>query len=242
MKPRPLEKGPFEPRSALRVEWNMSRRIFLCWTAGLLPVMNGGCSRLDEQTIASFRRAVESADADGAAQLLETHPKLAAAKLEGGETFLHLAAAKGQAAIVRLLLDKGADVHVADGRGSSAIVPAAGSGSVETVALLLDRGADPGMNASGEMSAIHKAAATGRVEVLRLLHERGVDVNLRLKSGTTPLHAAAMLGNRDAVVYLLENGADVNAQRDDGATPMDWAYGNGHPEIRDLLRERAEKE
>ncbi|MDD5170935.1 MAG: ankyrin repeat domain-containing protein, partial [Syntrophales bacterium] len=51
------------------------------------------------------------------------------------------AAANGRSETVRLLLDRGADIH-ATGRGGDALFGAAEEGHADVVKLLIDRGSD----------------------------------------------------------------------------------------------------
>jgi ankyrin repeat protein len=59
-----------------------------------------------------------------------------------GTTPLHVAAAKGQAEITRLLLERGYDPNAPDAEGIRPLHHAAGGGHAEIVRLLLDAGAD----------------------------------------------------------------------------------------------------
>jgi ankyrin repeat protein len=63
-------------------------------------------------------------------------------KIEDGMTALSWAAANGQEAIARLLLDKGALVDPHDVTGGTPLIQAAAQGHTQIVALLVARGAD----------------------------------------------------------------------------------------------------
>ena len=67
---------------------------------------------------------------------------------------LHAAAAAGHGGILRLLLERGAEVDAAQHGGWTALMSCAKRGDVELVTLLLDHGADPARQAdSGETAA-----------------------------------------------------------------------------------------
>ena len=59
-----------------------------------------------------------------------------------GQTPLHLAAERGNLAVVRLLLGAGTSLEAYDQHGTAAIHLAAANGHAATVALLLDMGAN----------------------------------------------------------------------------------------------------
>ena len=63
-------------------------------------------------------------------------------KDKDGETVLHSAAERGNEAVVRLLVEKGADVKAKDDYGNTTLHSAAKRGSEAVVRLLVDRGAD----------------------------------------------------------------------------------------------------
>jgi ankyrin repeat protein len=124
-----------------------------------------------------------------------------------GWTALHWAAYHGNAKLVRLLLDRGADVNARTINGvdppdvrsevgdesplKTPLFAAAAGGRVNTARLLLDRGADPKVNDPRYGTALHRAAEEGETEVAALLLARGADPNARTKDGATPLHLAA---------------------------------------------------
>jgi ankyrin repeat protein len=70
---------------------------------------------------------------------------------------LVLAAARGDAAAVRALLDRGADVDARDAYGDSALMLAVLYGDADLVKLLLDRKADPRIAAERSVDLGHPA-------------------------------------------------------------------------------------
>jgi ankyrin repeat protein len=87
----------------------------------------------------------------------------------------------------QLLLKYGANVHVADAEGTTALHQACKMGDVETVQLLLDHGAAVNHSDNKGMTALHLAGATKNSRVLQLLLDRGADINIRDNSGRTML-------------------------------------------------------
>lgn len=162
-----------------------------------------------------------------------------------GETALHFAAERGNEKIVRLLVDKGADIHdIGQGftspvlrflRLCSPITLACSrfeASNLATQRFLLKR-ALPNSRANivppGSynivVSALHQAAAYHDESLVQSLLERGFDVNSRDLYGITPLHAAVSQNPccETAVAIaelLLEHGANINARDIGGCTPL----------------------
>ncbi len=133
--------------------------------------------------------------------------------------------------IVKLLLDRGANVHAS---GTRALLNAAKEGGPEVVQLLLQKGADPNarniVKHAGDWAgdtALMYAVQGDFVEAVRLLLAAGADVRAVNESGQTVLMKAARVdaGNdvQTHVVMLkllLDRGVDVNARDKQGKTAL----------------------
>ena len=86
----------------------------------------------------------------------------------GGLTFLMMAVASDHLAVVKLLLDRGADANAADAGGMTALMRAVRGDQREICAALLDWKADPNVREPGGMAVLLVAAGNGRLEVVRL--------------------------------------------------------------------------
>ena len=109
-----------------------------------------------------------------------------------GDASLHVAAGCGHAAVVRLLLARGASVDAPSYDGSRPLHRAASKGSAEAAALLLAAGAavDCGTT-STQQTPLHLAASNGRLGVAKLLVAHGAAVQLRTAGGDTPHNIAS---------------------------------------------------
>ncbi len=122
---------------------------------------------------------------------------------------LHMAAFGGNAANVKLLLDRGADMRLRAKTKfrNAALLVAMLTSDYETVKLLLDRGADV-LERQGEGdTALHEAAASGNLEMVKLLVERESDLEARDDEGKSPLDYAVERKHDEVAAYLRSKGA-----------------------------------
>ncbi|KAL1686000.1 ankyrin repeat-containing domain protein, partial [Schizophyllum commune] len=123
--------------------------------------------------------------------------------------------------IIRLLLEKGANIEDCDDVGWTSLHLATRHWSLSTVRLLLERGANVNALSSVHRTPLHIAACEGHFEIIRLLVESGAALEARDTDGWTPLYLAAR--NRDLYVIelLLDLGSDPQTRADDGTTLLD---------------------
>jgi ankyrin repeat protein len=163
----------------------------------------------------------------------------------GGQNALMWAAANRSPALVKLLVESGADVRARSKGDFTALLFAAQQGDVESARLLLGAGADVNERSGGDRkTALMIATASRHVPLSALLLETGADANAIDAGGFTALHYAALDADGAAMVRaLLANGASPNPRttRDSreyvyagvnltGATPLFLAASRGHAE------------
>ncbi|MDP9382843.1 MAG: ankyrin repeat domain-containing protein [Chloroflexota bacterium] len=125
-----------------------------------------------------------------------------------GWTPLHLASFFAHEDVARLLISRGADIHVVSTNRMEnlPIHAAAANGKTAVVWLLLDHGADVNSRSRG-WSPLDLAVENGNEELVALLLSRGADANARSGDGQSPLSRAAGNGNDGISDLLRQHGA-----------------------------------
>ena len=149
---------------------------------------------------------------------------------------IRTAARMGRLHVVKLLLEKDAEVNAMTYGGNTPLSVAVQAGHLEVVELLLKKGANA--NNIDTYGALNDAASMGHLNVVKLLLENGFDVN-KGSWGTRALCAATSRGHLNVVKVLLENGADVDwGERNWGFTPLHCAVWWGDLDFVELFLER----
>jgi len=139
---------------------------------------------------------------------------------------------RGSAPILRLLLDRGAEVDAPKGKpalfGASALYWSVFAGDRDSAQLLLDRGA----RLSGRVSLggllppwtpIQIATMMDDPAMVSLLAERGASVNDGDSFSVTPLSRAVLRNSVDVARVLISKGAKINQVDQLGMTPLLYA-------------------
>ena len=126
----------------------------------------------------------------------------------GGHTALMCAALDGRTAVVKALLDKGADVNARDKEGRTALMFAVINLHRDAVRVLVERGANVNARADDGGTALIFAASGGDAEIMRALLNQGADVNAGFVStNVTAVAVAAQKGYTEIVRLLQKIGA-----------------------------------
>ena len=147
--------------------------------------------------------------------LLARHHDPGDRQLSTGSTALMRAVKTGDADVVKLLLDHGADGTIIQPNGTTVLMIAAGLGTAPADTVV-----------EVEAPRVSKVTEEGVVKVLELCATRCGDVNAFNADGDTALHGAV---NRSArvVKFILEHGARADMKNKRGLAPLDLALGNG---------------
>ena len=149
------------------------------------------------------------------------------------------AARTGDAAAVRALLARKADVHLAAADGTTALHWAVQHDDLATVEALLRAGAKVGAATRLGVTPLQLAATNGSAVVVTRLLAAGADPNTALPDGETVLMTASRTGAADAVRALLDRGADLRRKEPArGQTALMWAAAENNAAVVTLLMER----
>ena len=174
-------------------------------------------------------------DADAVNALLAAGTDVQAKETSSGQTALMWATAEKHLAVVRTLIDHGADVRARSNGGFTPLLFAARAGDLGLARLLLARGADVNETAADGSSVLTVATVRGHTALAQLLLDEGADPNAD-GAGYAALHWAvgtwenaqthdyngesgewgALVGLRagklELVKALLAHGANPNAR------------------------------
>mmetsp|Transcript_1899 Transcript_1899/g.5551 ORF Transcript_1899/g.5551 Transcript_1899/m.5551 type:complete len:738 (-) Transcript_1899:661-2874(-) len=187
--------------------------------------------------------AAKHGNVEMAAAVLAKHVGALGARGSGGGarsnpgcTPLCHAAHYNHAAIVKLLLSRGAAVDEADDYGWTPLCHAAQCGRVEAAELLVEAGADASAKTAAEgFTPLWLGAQANCADVVHLLFDAGADVNAPDRRRWTPLHTAAASGYLELARLLLDRGAEIEAEDESAATPLFIAAQYGKDEVLQLL-------
>ncbi|WP_218814551.1 ankyrin repeat domain-containing protein [Rickettsiella endosymbiont of Dermanyssus gallinae] len=158
-----------------------------------------------------------------------------------GNTPLHYACKNGNEAFVKLLLEKGTVIDIANGEGNTPLHYACENGNGTIVNLLLKKGVGSSINSENDegTTPLHYACKNGNGIIVNLLlkNEATSSINNKDEKGNTPLHYACKNGNETIINLLLKNGAvlSINHKNEKGNTPLHIACEKGNKGIAAIL-------
>ncbi|XP_030825384.1 ankycorbin isoform X2 [Geospiza fortis] len=165
-------------------------------------------------------QAVENGDPEKVASLLGKKGASATKQDSEGKTAFHLAATKGHAECLRIMVTHGADVTAQDGAGHSALHLAAKNSHPDCIKRLLQSKCPADTTDNSGKTALHYAAACGCLQAVQLLCEHKCPINIKDLDGNIPLLLAVQNGHTEVCKYLLDHGADINTRDKNGRTAL----------------------
>ncbi|KAF1659970.1 Ankycorbin, partial [Aptenodytes patagonicus] len=165
-------------------------------------------------------QAVENGDPEKVASLLGKKGASATKQDSEGKTAFHLAATKGHAECLRIMVTHGADVTAQDGAGHSALHLAAKNSHPDCIKRLLQSKCPADSTDNSGKTALHYAAACGCLQAVQLLCEHKCPINIKDLDGNISLLLAVQNGHMEVCKYLLDHGADINTRDKNGRTAL----------------------
>ena len=141
----------------------------------------------------------------------------------------------GKPDVLRLLLDRNADVHMRDDEGNTSLHFAASHGHPEVARMLLERNAEVNTRNNDGSTPLLRALGARNPDAVWFLLDYNADVHMHDNEGNTPLQRAARNGLLNVSRKLLDRNADVNSCNHHGSTPLLLASENGHADVVQLL-------
>uniref|UniRef100_A0A8C2HY84 Retinoic acid induced 14 n=1 Tax=Cyprinus carpio TaxID=7962 RepID=A0A8C2HY84_CYPCA len=182
--------------------------------------------------------AVEHGEADKVISLLSKKGACPTKHDSEGKSALHVAATRGQAECLAVILAHGADVSLQDTSGFTALHLAAKNNHPECAKKLLQTKCVVDAPDSSGRTALHHAATSGDTVIVQLLCEHKCDVNLKDLDGFTPLLLSARHAHAEVCKSLLDWGANINARDKNGRTAVMLASESSCPAAVELLVQR----
>jgi ankyrin repeat protein len=185
-----------------------------------------------QPTYADFYVAIKRGDISAVTTMLDSGANIERQD-DDGATPLILAIYDHQITMIKLLLERGADVHypiIELPPIYHAVMQ--GTRAPEIIELLLTHGADLNVTAGPRrLSPLHWAAAKGMVHAASFLISQGADTGKSCAGGKT----AAEKAHLSVVRLPMAKGVELHARSGNGGTALIWAASNGHAETVEYL-------
>lgn len=156
-------------------------------------------------------------------QLLAVDTKTMAQQNEEGEWPLHMACRRGCVAIVKCLVEAGADHKCQDNDGFLPLHSACLGGHLDIVQYLLDVDISVlQLKTNFGNTPLHLAACQGNIDLIKLLLMKDASVEDQSADEYLPLHCAAFYGHGEAVQLLLDhcNHKNLDNKNNQGYSPL----------------------
>ncbi len=139
--------------------------------------------------------------------ILTKKPKVNMAEPTFSRTAYLIAAEGGRPAMMRMLLNGGADTSHKDNFNTTALIYAANSNNIDAITMALEH--EKNINAQNVFgwTALSRAVTLGNLQAVQLLLDRGADIHIKDKKGRTPLTVAMQKKHTKIVALLKKAGA-----------------------------------
>lgn len=170
-------------------------------------------------------------DAGGLASLLDANAALVDERDFSGQTLAMLAIGSRAIRCLELLIDRGADLALADVDGWTCLHHAAAHGAQPT-SVVISRGPSSLLEArdADGWTPLMMAAQTRQLEAIDILARAGADLNATDEDGRSASFYAALNGKADSIRVLARLGADLDVKDSRGLGLLDVSSSGGRIE------------
>ncbi|KAH7176990.1 hypothetical protein EDB81DRAFT_940795 [Dactylonectria macrodidyma] len=191
----------------------------------------------DEDSLTPFWHAVKNGHENVTRLLFEKEVPFDAVRVKAINSREH-ASPQSHEAIVKMLLEEGADVEAKKTDcGRTPLLLATNAGNETIVKLLLEHGADiEAKDIEGSM-ALLVAVRREHKTIVKFLLDKGANAEAMNKKGFTSLLSAVDSESRTVTKLLLEHGVDIEVTDQEGLTSLLCAAGRGCVEVVEQLLE-----
>ncbi|KAK6177563.1 hypothetical protein SNE40_015640 [Patella caerulea] len=152
-------------------------------------------------------------------------------------TPLHLACARGHAAVVQELLEWKAKTNLGDNDANTPLMKAVQCQHADCVELLLEHHASVEVMDTEGNTCLHRAVQDGNYQIAEMLIKARASPDAKNKHGESILHAAVKTKQEEICRLLLRSGADVNIVDKEFRLPLMYACQDGSINLVKLLLE-----
>ncbi|MEC2078521.1 ankyrin repeat domain-containing protein [Metabacillus fastidiosus] len=153
------------------------------------------------------------------------------------KTPLHIACLNGDAEIVKLLVEAGADLKIKY-HGDTPFALACSKGNAETVKYLISRGEDVNEVMARKVTPLHLISGSGNKEIVEYVLDRVININAVTSMKYSALHCAVENNNFEAAAVLIEKGIDMELLENYKRSALALACDRNKPEMAELLLEK----
>ncbi|XP_074662462.1 uncharacterized protein LOC141915005 isoform X2 [Tubulanus polymorphus] len=211
----------------------------------------GDITAVDRSGKTALHHCVENKQTRCATAILDYDSSILNAQDKDGYSCLHLSVITGNAALLQLLIDRGANINSTDNEKHTVVHWATVCGQIKLLDIIMGKSAVLSTPDIHDAYPIHYAAqmagmnAEGMepgvgMKILQKLLSKGIPVDVTDHDKRQPLLWAASAGSSDACLALINAGAKVESADKDGLTALHCAASRGHPEcIQTLVEHKA---
>lgn len=155
-----------------------------------------------------------------------------------GNTALHIVALKGDADLLALFINHGANPSSKNRTGETPLMLAVQEGNMEASKVLIesDKGLTKVQDQEGN-SLVTIAVIGGRTDLVKLLTQTVIiPIDSKNELGKTALMYASEFGEKEQVQLLLDAGADKSLKSSEGNKAYDYAKEWNHKAVMKLLK------